>query len=732
MDYLLEIEGSGSDRKIFQYYDSEGNKGRKVTRKQHISDLQSSGKLLNIIADDVCFSTKRKRSVLDGESSRNPVVGPSKIQETTMETIQPHHGQLLKDRVVGDVSPESYSNQMPMDIEHLQERSSGGQQDTDLLNHDEDYLFEFDKGSAASDEESNGLESDLDSNSLGDNNLMDQNKDKESNNPTENDLTVKLKNEIQKKKISIECLKLSSEQPEMSEVCKLIDKFRSEVYSTKVVSDEEFKTKMINLLTDENSNFEDLQRFMAASHTMSEFFLDVIFQEALALSSQKSVLKFFPPNLADNFCLSLLEEARLFAPSLLSLLVKFCCKTNEPISEKQARKVVHHTSQLVSSVNQKNSLVQKLVSLKLKLSSITNSGLDFLNDLGITQSSRSLQRDHDYLASLNSDYLVEELKGKSFNYLVDNLDKMIDGTLVNFTSVILVVQPEINKDLGKVVDNSTSDSFFEPEYLKLDQISQQKYMSALVHILGHMLRNIFPGFDWVKNLLSHEFKHDFSDSSNNQTFWSYLSLLPLSEQKNSDMVEILSFLNEFFLEMLWRTSDHPDGTKALINIIKDSDADDDAVERAEEELEELAKKKGLPSVLGDQLTYERAFIGQKLRQGAISSIERFDFLKFRLAMFHALMAKVRLDYQEFLPSLSNTLDKGNLSYFRARLSKHLITNDGDKIKKGECSYFNLLKDWICHGDILCQIKVKLIPCFFEHAKERRGKKIIVAMCVTKH
>ena len=36
------------------------------------------------------------------------------------------------------------------------------------------------------------------------------------------------------------------------------------------------------------------------------------------------------------------------------------------------------------------------------------------------------------------------------------------------------------------------------------------------------------------------------------------------------------------------------------------------------------------------------------------------------------------------------------------------------------------------GDILCQIKVKLIPCFFEHAKERSGKKIIVAMCLTKH
>ena len=52
-------------------------------------------------------------------------------------------------------------------------------------------------------------------------------------------------------------------------------------------------------------------------------------------------------------------------------------------------------------------------------------------------------------------------------------------------------------------------------------------------------------------------------------------------------------------------------------------------------------------------------------------------------MFHLLMAKVRRDYSEFLPSLANVLDRGNLALFRARLSKHEISNDGNKIKKGE-------------------------------------------------
>lgn len=141
--------------------------------------------------------------------------------------------------------------------------------------------------------------------------------------------------------------------------------------------------------------------------------------------------------------------------------------------------------------------------------------------------------------------------------------------------------------------------------------------------------------------------------------------------------------------MLWRTSDTPSEVRSLINIIKDKESTDDQVESATAKLMEIAEKRGVPSVIGDQLTYERASIGKQLRKGNITVIESFHLLRFRLAMFHALMAKLRQDYTTFLPSLSNILDKGNLAFFRARLSKHDITNDGDKIKKGETSHFYL-------------------------------------------
>ena len=116
---------------------------------------------------------------------------------------------------------------------------------------------------------------------------------------------------------------------------------------------------------------------------------------------------------------------------------------------------------------------------------------------------------------------------------------------------------------------------------------------------------------WIRKFVLQEYEHEHSQISNQPTFSSYLGLLPLSELKNCDMVEILSFLNEFTLEMLWKTSSDPETTKLLIDTIKKEDTCDEDVEQAEEVLMNLAKLKGLPCVIGDQLTYERAAIGKK-------------------------------------------------------------------------------------------------------------------------
>ena len=114
----------------------------------------------------------------------------------------------------------------------------------------------------------------------------------------------------------------------------------------------------------------------------------------------------------------------------------------------------------------------------------------------------------------------------------------------------------------------------------------------MTFILCHLLAKVCPPFVWIKAVL--DYKHELSRDTDDQTFWSYIALLPLSEEKNNDMVEILEFLNEFTLEMLWKTAEEPEVVRSWIDTIKGSESDDDEVKLAEWNLMELAKTKGLP------------------------------------------------------------------------------------------------------------------------------------------
>ena len=61
MDRLDEHIDLKTGRKVYQYYDKNGTRGRIVSRHRDI-ELQSQGKLIHLSEDVVKFNTKRKRS----------------------------------------------------------------------------------------------------------------------------------------------------------------------------------------------------------------------------------------------------------------------------------------------------------------------------------------------------------------------------------------------------------------------------------------------------------------------------------------------------------------------------------------------------------------------------------------------------------------------------------------------------------------------------------------------
>ena len=63
------------------------------------------------------------------------------------------------------------------------------------------------------------------------------------------------------------------------------------------------------------------------------------------------------------------------------------------------------------------------------------------------------------------------------------------------------------------------------------------------------------------------------------------------------MVEILEFLNEFTLEILYKTSEEPEVVKAWISTIKEPDAPDAEVKTAQVKLKQLAEDMGIPCVI---------------------------------------------------------------------------------------------------------------------------------------
>ena len=58
----MEQTDPKTGRTVYQYIDHSGKKGRIVSKKQHLLDLRQQGKLVDFKIEEICFSSKRKRS----------------------------------------------------------------------------------------------------------------------------------------------------------------------------------------------------------------------------------------------------------------------------------------------------------------------------------------------------------------------------------------------------------------------------------------------------------------------------------------------------------------------------------------------------------------------------------------------------------------------------------------------------------------------------------------------
>ena len=92
MDSLIEQTDPKTGRKVFQYIDKDGQRGRLVSRKQHLISLKEHGKLLHVNVDNVNFSSKRKRSAsfVAFEQPEIDTVGSNDVKDNGNEDLSEH------------------------------------------------------------------------------------------------------------------------------------------------------------------------------------------------------------------------------------------------------------------------------------------------------------------------------------------------------------------------------------------------------------------------------------------------------------------------------------------------------------------------------------------------------------------------------------------------------------------------------------------------------------------
>ena len=136
----------------------------------------------------------------------------------------------------------------------------------------------------------------------------------------------------------------------------------------------------------------------------------------------------------------------------------------------------------------------------------------------------------------------------SLSYLVDNLDKVVNGNLVHFTSVILVADRKTAEMLDTEV-TTMENELHDPGYLKLTGESREKYLSGAVFVLGHILMKIYPlNFGWVQKVLGSQYRHTLSK----YMIWYFLFNIPYISDINISIflyifLQIIERLKLFFV-----------------------------------------------------------------------------------------------------------------------------------------------------------------------------------------
>ena len=152
------------------------------------------------------------------------------------------------------------------------------------------------------------------------------------------------------------------------------------------------------------------------------------------------------------------------------------------------------------------------------------------------------------------------------------------------------------------------------------------------------------------------------------------------------MFKIMDALQCEYLELVGQQSDNKDMFFKDLDVILSVEGDAAMRKEAEKRIRQEVLSAGEMICHGDYLTNIRFETCKRLKQGSVTAIERYDFMKmFRLGLFHLRMTKTIQDLECGMKNEVNLDDVLSLGWFRTILGLNNISNKEENIKR--CGQF---------------------------------------------
>jgi hypothetical protein len=275
MEDLVEFVNSKTGRKCFHYIVG-GENVKIITRRQHLVDLQACGKLKSFDIEQINFSTKRKRSFstlsFDGQSA---VQLSSSCSQNPQVKQKPNAGEQQKPHAVDQQKPHAGDQQKPHAGDQ-QKPHAGDQQEPHAGDQQKQHVCSYphnpQDGNPLTGDQHNPHNGD-EQNPLVDESLAEAQIEDTvhssyqpilASNFLQDPPFLKVNNQLSKKVKALDSLKTASTISDLKQVCVILDLFRSEQLPAPTAMDQDWKNKMVDVLTGDKRSDDDIYQLLSA------------------------------------------------------------------------------------------------------------------------------------------------------------------------------------------------------------------------------------------------------------------------------------------------------------------------------------------------------------------------------------------------------------------------------------------------------------------------------------